>query len=269
MGHQDHPREPDCHPFKHAWLWDGCCEQQRLRCILRGVDCKSWGRVRCHTRIGEVPGCNDCIDAGADANNATVLHGARATAPPHHLHVAEATARLLQYIALSFNRQQKQFSPNGVPAAQRISWPPMLVAATHPIQDVWKLELLPFAWQGHQQHSHRHDVPSPRSVAQHERNKDKYNGRQYGGPTQDDSAFRLRSSPTCPKSATSPHPYNKAATPAYRKFYSDDSRDASNDANNPLPGHQLHGSLDLPLRSSDLPPLLLRRLHPFLHLLWE
>jgi hypothetical protein len=42
-------------------------------------------------------------------------------------------------------------------------------------------------------------------------------------------------------SATLPRPYNAAATPPSREFYSDDGRNASNDANDPLPGHQLHG----------------------------
>jgi hypothetical protein len=68
-----------------------------------------------------------------------------------------------------------------------------------------------------------------------------YNGRQYGGPTQDNSAFRFWSRPTCPTSATSPCSYNVAATPASCEFYSDDGGDASNDAGNPPPGHQLHG----------------------------
>ncbi len=75
------PCEPDRHPCKHAWLRDGCREQGRLYCIVRGVDCKLRGCVCRHTRSSEVPGHDDCIDAGADASNATVLHGNRATAP--------------------------------------------------------------------------------------------------------------------------------------------------------------------------------------------
>jgi hypothetical protein len=50
--------------------------------MVRGVDRKLRG-CSCHyARIGEVPGHGDCVDAGANASNPTVLHGARATAPP-------------------------------------------------------------------------------------------------------------------------------------------------------------------------------------------
>jgi hypothetical protein len=73
---------------------------------------------------------------GAVASNATVLHGARATAPSRHLHIAAATARPPRYVALTFNGQQKKSSPNVVSTAWRISCQPMLVAATHPVQDV-------------------------------------------------------------------------------------------------------------------------------------
>jgi hypothetical protein len=70
-------------------------------------------------------------------------------------------------------------------------------------------------------------------------NKDEYNGRQHGGLTQDDSAFQLRSRPTT--SAMSPHPYDVAAAHASREFNSDDGCNASDDAGDPLPGHQLQG----------------------------
>ncbi len=95
------------------------------------MDHTLWGCVCCHARIGEVPGHDNCVDAGAVASNATVLHGARATPPPRHLHVAAATARLPQYLALIFNQRQKKSSPDVVSTAQRISWRPTLVGATH------------------------------------------------------------------------------------------------------------------------------------------
>jgi hypothetical protein len=82
LGRQDHPREPDRHPRKHTWLWDSRRERRQLRRIVWGINRKLWGHVRCHIRIGEVPGRNDSVDAGVDASNATILHGARATAPP-------------------------------------------------------------------------------------------------------------------------------------------------------------------------------------------
>jgi hypothetical protein len=77
--------------------------------------------------------------------------------------------------------------------------------------------------------------------------KDKYDGRQHGGPTQDDPAFCFRSHPTCPMSAMRPRSYDVAATPASREFYSNDGGDAYDDADDPLPGHQLHGP---PVRTS-------------------
>jgi hypothetical protein len=86
---------------------------------------------------------------------------------------------------------------------------------------------------------HWHVVPSPRSITQPERDEVEYDGRQHGGPAQDDSAFPFRLRPTT--SATSPHPYDVAAAHASCEFYSDDGNNASNDADNPLPGYQLHG----------------------------
>jgi hypothetical protein len=90
-------------------------------------------------------------------------------------------------------------------------------------------------------------VPSPRSIVQPKRDEDKYDGRQHSGPTQDDSAFRFWSRPTYPTSAMSPHPYNVAATPTSHEFYSNDGSDASNDADDPLTGQELHGP---PLQTS-------------------
>ncbi len=64
------------------------------------------------------------------------------------------------------------------------------------------MELLPYAWQRCQQHPHRHVVPSPRSIAQPKCNKDKYNGRQHGGPAQDDSAASGCIPPRLPQAPT-------------------------------------------------------------------
>jgi hypothetical protein len=68
--------------------------------------------------------------------------------PPRHLHVPAATVWPPRCIASTFNWRQKKSSPNGVPTARRISWRSMPVPATYPVQDVCKLELLPYAWRG-------------------------------------------------------------------------------------------------------------------------
>ncbi len=47
--------------------------------------------------------------------------------------------------------------------------------------------------------------------------------------------------PSAPRQPQTPAPYNVAVTPTSREFYSDDGGNVSNDADNPLPGHQLHG----------------------------
>jgi hypothetical protein len=53
-----------------------------------------------------------------------------------HLHIAAATAWPLRCIILTFDRQQKKSSPGVIPTAWRISWWPMPIAATHPVQEV-------------------------------------------------------------------------------------------------------------------------------------
>jgi hypothetical protein len=73
---------------------------------IASYDCKLWGCVRRHARSGEVPWHDDCVNAEADASNATVLHGTRATAPPWHLHVAAATAWPPGCVASTFKWRQ-------------------------------------------------------------------------------------------------------------------------------------------------------------------
>ncbi len=55
--------------------------------------------------------------------------------PPQHLHIAAAPARPPRCVASTFDWWQKKSSPDGVSTARRISWWPMPVAATHPVQD--------------------------------------------------------------------------------------------------------------------------------------
>jgi hypothetical protein len=72
--------------------------------LVRQVNRKLWGHVRCHPRIREDSGLNNHVNSGPSTGHAAVLHGTAAAAPPGQLRATAATARPLQIIVLHFSR---------------------------------------------------------------------------------------------------------------------------------------------------------------------